>query len=59
MGRLDRDLFLVNFYLLVAGVVASAVIAVPGENSDLPKAVGTLLLWLQAPHPITHISRGS
>jgi len=37
---------MVNFYLLVAGVAASGVIAVLGESSNLPKAVGTLLLWL-------------
>jgi hypothetical protein len=37
---------MVNFYLLIAGVAASGVIAVLGESSGLPKAVGTLLLWL-------------
>ena len=37
---------MVNFYLLVAGVAASGVIAVLGASSNLPKAVGTLLLWL-------------
>jgi len=37
---------MVNFYLLVAGVAASGVIAALGESSNLPKAVGTLLLWL-------------
>jgi hypothetical protein len=35
-----------NFYLLVAGVVASGVVAVLGQDADLPKAVGPLLLWL-------------
>ena len=37
---------MVNFYLLVAGVAASGVIAALGESSNLPKAVGTMLLWL-------------
>ena len=37
---------MVNFYLLVAGVAASGVIAVLGEGSGLPKSVGTLLLWM-------------
>jgi hypothetical protein len=37
---------MVNFYLLVAGVVASGVIAVLGGDAGLPKAVGTMLLWL-------------
>ena len=35
-----------NFYLLVAGVVASGVVAVLGQDAGLPKAVGPLLLWL-------------
>jgi hypothetical protein len=37
---------MVNFYLLVAGVAASGVIAVLGEGSGLPKSVGTLLMWM-------------
>jgi hypothetical protein len=35
-----------NFYLLVAGVVASGVVAVLGQDAGLPKAVGPVLLWL-------------
>jgi hypothetical protein len=37
---------MINFYLLVVGVVASGVVAVVGQDADLPKAAGTLLLWL-------------
>ncbi|MFQ5854617.1 MAG: hypothetical protein ACE5LU_03085 [Anaerolineae bacterium] len=37
---------MVNFYLLVVGLVASGVIAVLGRDTDLPKAAATLLLWL-------------
>ena len=37
---------MVNFYLLVAGVAASGVIAALGDGNNLPKAVGTMLLWL-------------
>jgi protein-S-isoprenylcysteine O-methyltransferase Ste14 len=37
---------MINFYLLVAGVVASGVVAVLGQNTELPKAAGTVLLWL-------------
>jgi hypothetical protein len=37
---------MVNFYLLVAGVVASGVVAVLGQSPGLPKAAGTVLLWL-------------
>jgi hypothetical protein len=43
---MEQRHIMVNFYLLVAGVAASGVIAVLGESSNLPKAVGTLLLWL-------------
>ena len=37
---------MVNFYLLVAGVVTSGVVAVLGQGADLPKSIGTVLLWL-------------
>jgi hypothetical protein len=37
---------MVNFYLLVTGVVASGVVAVLGNGAGLPKATGTMLLWL-------------
>jgi hypothetical protein len=37
---------MINFYLLVVGVVASGVVAVVGQETGLPKAVGTVLLWL-------------
>jgi hypothetical protein len=37
---------MVNFYLLAVGVVASGVVAVLGQDSELPKATGTALLWL-------------
>ena len=37
---------MVNFYLLAAGVVASGVIGVLGSGADIPRAVGTALLWL-------------
>ena len=36
---------LVNFYLLVVGVVVSGVVAVLGQQ-DLPNAVGAVLMWL-------------
>jgi preprotein translocase subunit YajC len=37
---------MVNFYLLIAGVVAAGVLAVAGRETGLPRAAGTLLLWL-------------
>lgn len=37
---------MVNFYLLVVGVVASGVIAALGQSVSLSKAVGGMLLWL-------------
>ncbi len=37
---------MINFYLLVAGIVASGVVAVLGQDAGLAKAVGTVLLWL-------------
>ena len=37
---------LVNFYLLVAGVLVSGVVAVLGRDFGLPRATGTVLLWL-------------
>ena len=37
---------MVNFYLLVTGVVVTGVLAVVGKEAGLPKAVGALLLWL-------------
>jgi hypothetical protein len=43
---MEQRYTMVNFYLLVAGVAASGVIAVLGESSNLPKAAGTFLLWL-------------
>jgi len=41
----DRHI-MVNFYLLVAGVVVSGVVGVLAQKTGLPKAAGTLLLWL-------------
>jgi hypothetical protein len=37
---------MINFYLLVAGVVATGVLAVAGQEAGPPKPVGALLLWL-------------
>jgi hypothetical protein len=37
---------MVNFYLLVAGVMASGVVGVLTQKAGLPKTAGTLLLWL-------------
>lgn len=37
---------MVNFYLLVTGVLVSGVVGVLAQNTGLPKATGTLLLWL-------------
>jgi len=37
---------MVNFYLLAVGVVASGIVTVLGWDTDLPKAIGTVLLWL-------------
>ena len=37
---------MINFYLLAVGVMASGVVAVLGQDTDLPRAAGTLLLWL-------------
>jgi hypothetical protein len=37
---------MINFYLLAVGVVASGVVAVLGQDAGLPKAAGTVLLWL-------------
>jgi hypothetical protein len=37
---------MVNFYLLAVGVVASGVVGVIGQGTGLPKAMGTVLLWL-------------
>ena len=37
---------MVNFYLLVAGVVVSGVVGVLAQKTGLPKATGTLFLWL-------------
>jgi len=39
---------MVNFYLLVAGILTSGVVALLGQGADanLPKATGTALLWL-------------
>ena len=43
---MEHRLTMVNFYLLVAGVVVSGVVAVVGQNTGLPKIAGTALLWL-------------
>lgn len=37
---------MVNFYLLVTAVMVSGVVGVLAQNTGLPKAAGTLLLWL-------------
>jgi hypothetical protein len=37
---------LVNFYLVVAGVLSSGVVAVLDVNTRLPESTGTVLLWL-------------
>jgi len=37
---------MVNFYLLLAGVAASGVVAVLGQQPGLPTSAGTVLLWL-------------
>jgi hypothetical protein len=37
---------MINFYLVVTGVIASGVVAVLGQEAGLPKAAGTVLLWL-------------
>jgi len=44
-AMLDRHT-MVNFYLLVTGVLVSGVVGVLAQNTGLPKAAGTLLLWL-------------
>jgi hypothetical protein len=37
---------MINYYLLVVGVVLTGVVAVRGKDSDLPKATAPILLWL-------------
>lgn len=37
---------MVNYYLLAVGIVASGVVAVRGQETTLPSATGTILLWL-------------
>ncbi len=37
---------MVNFYLIITGVVASGVIGLLSSNTDLPTADGTVLLWV-------------
>lgn len=37
---------MVNFYLLVAGVVASGAVAILAQDASLPTTAGTVLLWL-------------
>jgi hypothetical protein len=37
---------MVNFYLLMTGVVASGVLAMLGKDASLPRATGTILLWV-------------
>ena len=41
----DRHI-MVNFYLLVAGVMASGVVGMLAQKTGLPQVAGTLLLWL-------------
>jgi hypothetical protein len=41
----DRHI-MVNFYLLIAGVMVSGVVGVLAQKTGLPKAAGALLLWL-------------
>jgi hypothetical protein len=43
---MDQRHTMVNFYLLAAGIVASGVVAVLSRDANLPRAVGTVLLWL-------------
>jgi hypothetical protein len=37
---------MINFYLLGVGVIASGVVTILRQDTDLPKAIGTVLLWL-------------
>ena len=37
---------MVNFYLLVAGILVSGVVALLGQDAGFPEATGTVLLWL-------------
>lgn len=37
---------MINFYLLVAGVMVSGVVAVLGQSARVPMVAGTVLLWL-------------
>jgi len=37
---------MINFYLLGVGVIASGVVAILRQDTGLPKATGTVLLWL-------------
>jgi hypothetical protein len=37
---------MVNFYLLIAGIVTTGVVAILGKDTGLPKAVGAVMLWL-------------
>jgi len=37
---------MMNFYLLVVGIVGTGVLAVLGRQTDLPPGTGTVLMWL-------------
>jgi hypothetical protein len=37
---------MINFYLVVAGILSSGVVAGLSRETDLPSGVGTILLWL-------------
>ena len=37
---------MVNFYLLAFGVIATGVLAILSRETDLPRSIGTLLLWI-------------
>jgi hypothetical protein len=37
---------MVNFYLLVAGIVTTGVVTILGKDTGLPKQVGAIMLWL-------------
>jgi hypothetical protein len=37
---------MINYYLLVTGVVVTGVVAARGKDTDLPKVTASILLWL-------------
>jgi hypothetical protein len=37
---------MINYYLVVVGLVLTGVVAARGKNTDLPKATATIFLWL-------------